>query len=169
MYMKSVTVSIERVPFVPWCSGSSVKCRATKLCSEYESELRNLLQGPLLVYAQWSYKVSEVLASSSDVADFSRVAVTVRTIEVRTLAVLPSVPLWQVSSHQLRRFTILESLSSIRVEQFSVFVELCCLSCDVAVNLWIILPWCSCSCLSACCRNVSGCKKVWLGSRRRWT
>lgn len=74
---------------------SSLKCRATKLSSECESELRNVLQDPLLAQAQWSYKVSEVLASSADVTDFPGVAVMVQTIEVRTFAVLPSVPLRQ--------------------------------------------------------------------------
>ncbi|XP_075883836.1 nesprin-3 [Nelusetta ayraudi] len=59
----------------------SLKCRATKLCCECESELRNVLQDPLLAQAQWSYKVSEVLASSSDVTDFPHVAVMVQTIE----------------------------------------------------------------------------------------
>lgn len=54
------------------------------MCSECESELRNVLQDPLLVQAQWSYKVSEVLASSADVTDFPRVAVMVQTIQVRT-------------------------------------------------------------------------------------
>lgn len=68
---------------------SSLKCRATKLCSECESELRNVLQDPLLIQAQWSYKVSEVLASSADVTDFPRVAVMVQTIQVRTLKAPP--------------------------------------------------------------------------------
>lgn len=83
----------KNIAFVFFCGlCSSLKCRATKLCSECESELRNVLQDPLLAQAQWSYKVSEVLASSSDVTDFPRVAVMVQTIEVRTLTVLPSVP-----------------------------------------------------------------------------
>lgn len=74
---------------------SSLKCRAAKLCSECELELRNILQDPLLVQAQWSYKVSEVLASSADVTDFPRVAVMVQNIQVRTFTVLPSLPVQQ--------------------------------------------------------------------------
>ncbi|XP_047467214.1 nesprin-3 isoform X1 [Mugil cephalus] len=59
----------------------SVKCRATRLCSESESGLRNILQDPLLVYAQWSHKVSHVLEASAEVTDFSHTAMLVQNIE----------------------------------------------------------------------------------------
>lgn len=58
---------------------SSVKCRATRLCSESESGLRNVLQDPLLVYTQWSHMVSQVL--EADVTDFSNIAMLVQNIE----------------------------------------------------------------------------------------
>lgn len=61
----------------------SVKCRVTKLCSQSESDLRNILQDPLLVYAQWSHMVSEVLEASADVTDFPHFAVLVQSIEVK--------------------------------------------------------------------------------------
>ncbi|XP_069028530.1 nesprin-3 isoform X2 [Embiotoca jacksoni] len=59
----------------------SVKCRATRLCSESESELRNVLQDPLLVYAQWSHVVSQVMEASAEVTDFSHIAMLVQNIE----------------------------------------------------------------------------------------
>lgn len=59
----------------------SVKCRATRLCSESESGLRNILQDPLLVYAQWSHMVSQVLEASAEVSDFSHIAMLVQNIE----------------------------------------------------------------------------------------
>ncbi|KAM6969362.1 LOW QUALITY PROTEIN: nesprin-3 [Tautogolabrus adspersus] len=59
----------------------SVKCRATRLCSESESGLRNILQDPLLVYSQWSHMVSQVLEASADVTDFSHIAMLVQNIE----------------------------------------------------------------------------------------
>ncbi|XP_076604939.1 nesprin-3 [Chaetodon auriga] len=59
----------------------SVKCRATRLCSESESGLRNILQDPLLVYAQWSHMVSQVLEASAEVTDFSHIAMLVQNIE----------------------------------------------------------------------------------------
>ncbi|KAG8013684.1 Nesprin-3, partial [Nibea albiflora] len=59
----------------------SVKCRASRLCSESESGLRSILQDPLLVYAQWSHMVSQVLEASSDVTDFSHIAMLVQNIE----------------------------------------------------------------------------------------
>uniref|UniRef100_A0A8C4GYZ4 Spectrin repeat containing, nuclear envelope family member 3 n=1 Tax=Dicentrarchus labrax TaxID=13489 RepID=A0A8C4GYZ4_DICLA len=59
----------------------SVKCRATRLCSESESGLRNILQDPLLVYAQWSHVVSQVLEASAEVTDFSHIAMLVQNIE----------------------------------------------------------------------------------------
>uniref|UniRef100_A0A3Q1F2V9 Spectrin repeat containing, nuclear envelope family member 3 n=1 Tax=Acanthochromis polyacanthus TaxID=80966 RepID=A0A3Q1F2V9_9TELE len=52
----------------------SVKCRATRLCSESESGLRSILQDPLLVYAQWSHMVAQVLETSAEVTDFSHIA-----------------------------------------------------------------------------------------------
>ncbi|XP_044023306.1 nesprin-3 [Siniperca chuatsi] len=59
----------------------SVKCRATRLCSESESGLRNILQDPLLVYAQWSHMVSQALEASAEVTDFSHIAMLVQNIE----------------------------------------------------------------------------------------
>ncbi|TDG98546.1 hypothetical protein EPR50_G00201470 [Perca flavescens] len=59
----------------------SVKCRVTRLCSESESGLRNILQDPLLVYSQWSHMVSQVLEASAEVTDFSHIAMFVQTIE----------------------------------------------------------------------------------------
>uniref|UniRef100_A0A7N6AE11 Spectrin repeat containing, nuclear envelope family member 3 n=1 Tax=Anabas testudineus TaxID=64144 RepID=A0A7N6AE11_ANATE len=59
----------------------SVKCRVTRLCSESESGLRNILQDPLLVYAQWSHMVSQVLEASAKVTDFSHIAMLVQNIE----------------------------------------------------------------------------------------
>uniref|UniRef100_UPI0037E896BD nesprin-3 isoform X1 n=2 Tax=Semicossyphus pulcher TaxID=241346 RepID=UPI0037E896BD len=59
----------------------SVKCRATRLCSESESGLRHILQDPLLVYTQWSHMVSQVLEASAEVSDFSHIAMLVQNIE----------------------------------------------------------------------------------------
>ncbi|KAM6916888.1 nesprin-3 isoform 1-T3 [Lycodopsis pacificus] len=59
----------------------SVKCRATRLCSESQSGLRNILQDPLLVYAQWSHMVSQVVEASAEVTDFSHIAMVVQSIE----------------------------------------------------------------------------------------
>ncbi|KAG7509813.1 nesprin-3 [Solea senegalensis] len=59
----------------------SVKSRATRLCSDSESGLRNVLQDPLLVYAQWSHMVSQVLEASAEVTDFSHIAMLVQKIE----------------------------------------------------------------------------------------
>ncbi|XP_056281821.1 nesprin-3 isoform X4 [Pseudoliparis swirei] len=59
----------------------SVKCRATRLCSESESGLRNLLQDPLLVFAQWSHMTSQVLEASAEVTDSSHIAMLVQGIE----------------------------------------------------------------------------------------
>ncbi|XP_034418944.1 nesprin-3 isoform X2 [Cyclopterus lumpus] len=59
----------------------SVKCRATRLCSESESGLRNVLHDPLLVFAQWSHMVSQVLEASAEVTDFSHIAMLVQGIE----------------------------------------------------------------------------------------
>ncbi|AWP16994.1 putative nesprin-3 [Scophthalmus maximus] len=59
----------------------SVKSRATRLCSESETGLRNVLQDPLLVYAQWSHMVSRVLEASAEVTDFSHIAMLAQNIE----------------------------------------------------------------------------------------
>nr|XP_019958626.1 PREDICTED: nesprin-3 [Paralichthys olivaceus] len=59
----------------------SVKSRATRLCSELQSGLRNILQDPLLVYTQWSHMVSQVLEASAEVTDFSHIAMIVQNIE----------------------------------------------------------------------------------------
>ncbi|XP_072221011.1 nesprin-3 isoform X2 [Leuresthes tenuis] len=59
----------------------SVKCRATRLCSESELGLRSVLQDPLLVYAQWSHEVSLALEASADVSDFSHIAMLVQRTE----------------------------------------------------------------------------------------
>ncbi|XP_010767971.1 nesprin-3-like [Notothenia coriiceps] len=61
----------------------SVKSRATRLCSESESGLRNILQDPLLVFAQWSHMVFQVLENSAEVTDFSNNAMMVQNIELR--------------------------------------------------------------------------------------
>ncbi|KAK5916236.1 hypothetical protein CgunFtcFv8_011241 [Champsocephalus gunnari] len=59
----------------------SVKSRATRLCSESESGLRDILQDPLLVFAQWSHMVFQVLENSAEVTDFSNNAMMVQNIE----------------------------------------------------------------------------------------
>lgn len=60
-----------------------MKCRATRLCSESESGLRNLLRDPLLVFAQWSHMTSQVLEASAEVTDSSHIAMLVQGIEVK--------------------------------------------------------------------------------------
>lgn len=45
--------------------------------------MRNILQDPLLGYAQWSHTVSQVLETSADVTDFSYIAMLVQNIEVK--------------------------------------------------------------------------------------
>ncbi|KAM4625844.1 nesprin-3 [Polymixia lowei] len=57
----------------------SVKCRATRLCSDSECGLRQVLQDPLHVFAQWSEAVSKVL--EAEVTDFSHIAMLVQNIE----------------------------------------------------------------------------------------
>ncbi|XP_020786352.2 LOW QUALITY PROTEIN: nesprin-3 [Boleophthalmus pectinirostris] len=57
----------------------SVKCRATRLCSESECGLRSALQDPLLAYSQWCLQVSQVL--EAEVTDFSHIAMLVQKIE----------------------------------------------------------------------------------------
>uniref|UniRef100_H3CF31 Spectrin repeat containing, nuclear envelope family member 3 n=1 Tax=Tetraodon nigroviridis TaxID=99883 RepID=H3CF31_TETNG len=59
----------------------SLKCRASRLCSESELSLRSVLQDPLLVYAQWSHQVAQLLETSADATDFSRIAISVHNIE----------------------------------------------------------------------------------------
>ncbi|XP_028995302.1 nesprin-3 [Betta splendens] len=59
----------------------SVKSRATRLCSESESGLKSILQDPLLVFAHWSHRVSQVLEASAEVTDFSHIAKLVQSIE----------------------------------------------------------------------------------------
>lgn len=53
------------------------------MCSESELALRNVLQDPLLVYARWSHMVSQALETSADVTDFSQIAISVQSIEVK--------------------------------------------------------------------------------------
>lgn len=45
--------------------------------------MRNALQDPLLVYAQWSHQVSQLLETSADATDFSHIAISVQNIEVK--------------------------------------------------------------------------------------
>ncbi|XP_038163146.1 nesprin-3 isoform X3 [Cyprinodon tularosa] len=59
----------------------SVKCRASRLCSESELELRSILQDPLLNYCHWSNSVSQVMEASNNVSDFSDSATLLRRIE----------------------------------------------------------------------------------------
>lgn len=59
----------------------SVKCRATRLCSDMEAGLRSVLQDPLLVFTQWSHMVSQVLEASAEVTDSSHIAMLVQNIE----------------------------------------------------------------------------------------
>ncbi|XP_063764774.1 nesprin-3 isoform X2 [Eleginops maclovinus] len=59
----------------------SAKSRATRLCSESESGLKNILLDPLLVFAQWSHMVYQVLENSAEVTDFSNNAMMVQNIE----------------------------------------------------------------------------------------
>ncbi|XP_017287178.1 nesprin-3 isoform X2 [Kryptolebias marmoratus] len=59
----------------------SVKCRANRLCSESELELRSVLQDPLLLFSQWSLSVSQVMEASSNVADFANISVLLQKIQ----------------------------------------------------------------------------------------
>ncbi|XP_061700254.1 nesprin-3 isoform X2 [Syngnathoides biaculeatus] len=59
----------------------SVKSKATKLCSESESALRNSLQDPLLFFAQWSLMVTQVLEAYAEISDFSPFEMFVESIE----------------------------------------------------------------------------------------
>ncbi|XP_062863502.1 nesprin-3 isoform X2 [Trichomycterus rosablanca] len=59
----------------------SVKGRSFRLCSESETALKQLLQDPLHGFSQWSRMVSQVLDNSSEVTEFSHIAVLVQNIE----------------------------------------------------------------------------------------
>ncbi|XP_070403256.1 nesprin-3 isoform X3 [Nothobranchius furzeri] len=59
----------------------SVKCRANRLCSESELELRSLLQDPLIVFSRWRTSVAQVMEASSQVTDFSNSAMLLQTIQ----------------------------------------------------------------------------------------
>uniref|UniRef100_A0A1A8GNZ7 Spectrin repeat containing, nuclear envelope family member 3 n=1 Tax=Nothobranchius korthausae TaxID=1143690 RepID=A0A1A8GNZ7_9TELE len=59
----------------------SVKCRANRLCSESELELRSLLEDPLVVFSQWRTSVAQVMEASSQVTDFSNSAMLLQTIQ----------------------------------------------------------------------------------------
>uniref|UniRef100_A0AAQ4RN95 Spectrin repeat containing, nuclear envelope family member 3 n=1 Tax=Gasterosteus aculeatus aculeatus TaxID=481459 RepID=A0AAQ4RN95_GASAC len=59
----------------------SVKCRATRLCSESESGLRSVLQDPLVAYRDWAHMVSQLLEASAEVTDFSHIDMLVQSIE----------------------------------------------------------------------------------------
>lgn len=91
----------------------SLKCRASRLCSESELGLRTILQDPLLVYAQWSHMVSQVLESSADVTDFSYISMLVQNIEVKFsaltfLLILHKTHSWCTdSSHTLKHISML--------------------------------------------------------------
>ncbi|XP_050989874.1 nesprin-3 isoform X1 [Labeo rohita] len=59
----------------------SVKGRSFRLSSESEMALRQILQDPLYGFSQWSQVVSQVLEVSTDVTDFSQIALLVQHIE----------------------------------------------------------------------------------------
>ncbi|XP_012709706.2 nesprin-3 isoform X1 [Fundulus heteroclitus] len=59
----------------------SVKCRASRLCSQSEMELRSLLQDPLLNFSQWANSVSQVTEASNNVSDFSHTAMLLHKIQ----------------------------------------------------------------------------------------
>ncbi|XP_052001938.1 nesprin-3-like [Xyrauchen texanus] len=59
----------------------SVKGRSFRLSSESETALRQILQDPLYGFSQWSQTVSQVLEASSDVTEFSHIALLVQNIE----------------------------------------------------------------------------------------
>lgn len=63
-------------------SRGSVKGRSFRLSSESEMALRQILQDPLYGFSQWSQVVSQVLEVSTDVTDFSQIALLVQHIEV---------------------------------------------------------------------------------------
>ncbi|MEQ2291134.1 hypothetical protein AMECASPLE_010308 [Ameca splendens] len=59
----------------------SVKCRASRLCSESELELRSILQDPLLNFSQWKNSVSQVMEASNNVSDFSHKVMLMQRIQ----------------------------------------------------------------------------------------
>ncbi|XP_056151881.1 nesprin-3 isoform X2 [Lampris incognitus] len=59
----------------------SVKCRATRLCTDSELGLRQIFQDPLHVFSQWSDMAASVLEASAEVTEFSHVAMLVHNIE----------------------------------------------------------------------------------------
>ncbi|XP_037342496.2 nesprin-3 [Pungitius pungitius] len=82
----------------------SVKCRATRLCSESESGLRSVLQDPLLVYTHWAHMVSQLLEASAEVTDFSHSDMLVQSIEhllMASIQLQERLSLLQVKGHLL--------------------------------------------------------------------
>uniref|UniRef100_W5LNI7 Spectrin repeat containing, nuclear envelope family member 3 n=1 Tax=Astyanax mexicanus TaxID=7994 RepID=W5LNI7_ASTMX len=59
----------------------SVKGRSSRLSSESETALRQVLQDPLHGFSQWSQAVSQVLEASAEVTEFSHIALLVQNIE----------------------------------------------------------------------------------------
>ncbi|KAJ8411832.1 hypothetical protein AAFF_G00154700 [Aldrovandia affinis] len=59
----------------------SAKGRAFKLSTEIETGLRQVLQDPLRGFNQWSQLVSQILEASTEVSEFSHIAVLVQNIE----------------------------------------------------------------------------------------
>ncbi|XP_052476055.1 nesprin-3 [Carassius gibelio] len=59
----------------------SVKGRSFRLSSESEMALRKILQDPLYGFSQWSQVVSQFLEVSTEVTDFSQIALLVQHIE----------------------------------------------------------------------------------------
>ncbi|XP_066541718.1 nesprin-3 [Hoplias malabaricus] len=59
----------------------SVKGRSSRLSSESETTLRQVLQDPLHGFSQWSQAVSQVLEASAEVTEFSHIALLVQNIE----------------------------------------------------------------------------------------
>ncbi|XP_062378753.1 nesprin-3 isoform X2 [Sardina pilchardus] len=59
----------------------SLKGRAFRLSSESETGLRQVLQDPLHGFSQWGQMVSQVLEASSEVSEFSHIALLVQNIE----------------------------------------------------------------------------------------
>ncbi|XP_057715850.1 nesprin-3 isoform X2 [Corythoichthys intestinalis] len=59
----------------------SVKCKATKLCSDSEACLRNMFQEKLVFFTQWRNTVSQILETSAEVMDFSHIVTLVQNTE----------------------------------------------------------------------------------------
>lgn len=59
----------------------SMKGRTFRLCSESETALKQLLQDPLHAFSPWSQQASQTLDTSTEVTDFSHIAVLVQNIE----------------------------------------------------------------------------------------